>query len=115
MPRWALFLLMFAVGVTAGLVYGWIIAPVEYTETAPASLRADYRTDYVLMVAETFHAEQDAELAARRLSVLGSEPPEAIALQALDFARQSGYAPEDLSLLAALSQAMRLVTQGGAP
>jgi len=115
MPRWALFLLVFALGVTAGLIYGWVIAPVQYTETAPASLRADYRTDYVLMVAETFHVEQDAALAVRRLSVLGSEPPETIVLQALDFAQQGGYVQEDLSLLAALAQAVRLVTQGGAP
>jgi hypothetical protein len=115
MPRWALFLLMFVSGVAAGLIYGWVIEPVQYTETSPASLRADYRTDYVLMIAETFHVEQDAALAVRRLSALGSEPPETIVLQALDFAQQGGYTQEDLSLLAALAQAVRLVTQGEAP
>lgn len=115
MPRWALFLLVFAAGVIAGLIYGWILNPIQYTETDPVSLRADYRADYVLMVAEIFHAEQDVALAARRLSVLGSEPAETIALQALEFARQSGYAQEDLSLLTALAQAMRLVPQGGTP
>src|SRR3989304_3891981 len=48
-------------GVATGLIYGWIISPVEYINTAPDSLRADYRTDYVLMVAQAYAVEDDLE------------------------------------------------------
>src|SRR3989304_5358378 len=55
-------------GVATGLIYGWIISPVEYINTAPDSLRADYRTDYVLMVAQAYAVEDDLELAPKRMT-----------------------------------------------
>ena len=82
MPRWFPILIAVPLGITLGLVYGWVIDPVQYTDITPDALRIDYRTDYVLMVAEAYHAEQDPALAAQRLAVLGSEPPAVIAREA---------------------------------
>jgi hypothetical protein len=107
MPRWLQILIALALGLAGGLVYGWVLDPVEYVETTPAILRADYRTDYVLMTAESFQSDQDIALAARRLTVLGDEPPAEIAAQAFEFASQSGYSPSDLDLLAGLVQALQ--------
>ncbi|MBU4352946.1 MAG: hypothetical protein KJ939_07765 [Nanoarchaeota archaeon] len=45
MSRWHKFLIMIALGLAAGLVYGWVIRPVEYTNTKTDTLRADYRRD----------------------------------------------------------------------
>ena len=53
------------VGIALGLIYGWVIEPVEYTDVTPNILREDYRADYVLMVAEAHQNEQDPETAAR--------------------------------------------------
>lgn len=107
MGRWLGFLIMIAIGAAAGMFYGWVVNPVEYVDTAPNSLRIDYKTDYVLMVAEAYRVEGDLSLAARRLALLGSEPPLELVNQAIAFAMQIGYAPSDLALMQALAQALQ--------
>jgi len=107
MSRWIKFFIVIALGLAAGLIYGWAISPVEYTNTTPDTLRADYRSDYVLMVAEVFHADQNVDEAARRLGMLGSEPPAKIASQALDYARQNNFPASDLALLQSLTAALQ--------
>lgn len=105
--RWLLFILSILVGAGLGLYYGRVISPVEYIDTIPSTLRADYKADYTLMVAETFYSEQDTEAAARHLALLGSESPALIASTALEFARQNGYAPADIQLLQDLTLALQ--------
>ena len=103
MSRWLRFLIVVLIGTGAGLVYGWVVNPIEYVDTSPESLRADYKADYVLMVAEAYHVERDASLAAKRLSFLGTAPPAEIVQQAMDFAVWEDYAVSDLGLLRDLS------------
>jgi hypothetical protein len=107
MSRGLKFLIAIVIGLAAGLVYGWAISPVQYTNTSPDSLRTDYRTDYILMTAEVFSADHDADAAARRLAMLGSAPPVQIATQGLQYALQSGFAPTDLSALRDLVDALQ--------
>ncbi|MBI3172634.1 MAG: hypothetical protein HYZ25_02870 [Chloroflexi bacterium] len=114
MSRWTLPLLALLIGIALGLVYGWGISPVEYVDTTPDTLRADYRADYVLMVAEAYQAEQNPDLAVRRLAVLGSQPPGELASQALADARKIGYSEADLALMQKLTTAMQ-AWQGTAP
>jgi hypothetical protein len=92
MGRWLKFLLAIALGAAAGMFYGWVISPVEYIDTTPDSLREDYKTDYVLMVAEAYQAEADLGGAARRLAVLGDLPPTQVVANAVAFALTNGYA-----------------------
>lgn len=107
MPRWLSIVIAIILGIALGLLYGWVIQPVRFIDTTPASLRADFRADYILMVAESYSADQNAGLAARRLSIFGSESPADLVSQALQTGRQSGYAPNDLSLLQELARAMQ--------
>jgi hypothetical protein len=108
MPRWIPPLIVATVlGLSLGLLYGWVLQPVQFVDTTPASLRADYRTDYILMVAESYHADQDAELANRRLAIFGSDSPASLAAQALQTGRQNGYSANDVSLLQELTRAMQ--------
>lgn len=106
MPRWLLILIVSLLGIALGLVYGWVVDPVQYTDITPETLRIDYRADYVLMVAEAYQAEQDPEAAARRLAVLGSAPPALIAGEAYSFAQQSAYPADDLALIQELTVAL---------
>ena len=106
--RLLLVILSILVGAGLGLYYGWVISPIEYVDTVPSTLGADYKADYSLMVAEVFESEQDVEAAARRLALLGSEPPAAIVSAALEFARQNGYAPADIQLLQDLTLALQV-------
>lgn len=99
MRRWILFFIVLAVGVGLGLVYGWVLNPVNYLETTFHSLRRDYQADYVLMVAEVYNTERDLTWAASRLTMLGDEQPEESVEQAIFFAEEIGYNPRDLQLM----------------
>src|SRR4030042_6712594 len=106
MSRWTKFLIAVIVGAAAGLFYGWVVNPVEYVDIAPESLRVDYKTDYVLMVAEAYQVQHDLGLAVRRLALLGSSAPTDIVAQALNYALQHEYGSQDLSLLQTLGEAL---------
>ncbi len=92
-------LLGFVLGLTASLAYGWLIQPVEYVETAPASLRIDYRTDYVIMVAEAYAGDGDLQVASVRLAALGSKPLDDIVSEAMTYAMEQNFRPGDVELL----------------
>ncbi len=107
MPRWLSALIAAALGIALGLAYGWLVDPVQYTDITPDALRPDYQGDYTLMVAEAYRVEQDPAAAARRLAVLGSDPPARIAGEAYEYARQSGYPADDLALMQGLAIALQ--------
>lgn len=92
-----------AIGAVAGLYYGWVLNPVKYIDTAPDSLRIDYKTDFVLMVAEAYHAENDLSMAVRRLGLLGDKPPMGVVVEAILFAVENNYAEADLKLMQSLA------------
>lgn len=97
MKHWLPILISSILGIALGLIYGWVIEPVQFTDITPDALRSDYRTDYVLMVAEAFQTERSPEFAAKRLAILGSQSPAIIVEDALTLAQQSGYPAEDLT------------------
>ena len=107
MKRWVWILLALAAGFGRGLLYGWALNPVEFTDLTPDTLRADYRADYILMVAEAYQSEKDADLAARRLAIFGSDSPADIAASALPFGRENGFSASEISALEDLVAALR--------
>jgi hypothetical protein len=107
MPRWLQVLIASLVGIGFGLVYGWVINPVQFTDTTPEALRIDFKTDYVLMVAEAYKAEQDEEMAARRLAILGSQSPVLMVSEAYTYARGANFPDEDLIALQELAIALQ--------
>jgi hypothetical protein len=98
---------MIAIGVTGGLAYGWVINPVNYVDTAPQSLRADYKADYVLMVAKIYRSDQNLPAAKQRLAFLSSAPPQQITSESIIAAQGIGYADEDLEVMGQLMQAIQ--------
>lgn len=106
MSRWIAFFIAIALGAAAGMLYGWVFNPVEYVDTAPNSLRLDYKTDYVLMVAEAYTLDQDVNLAARRLASLGDVSVSAHMDEALAFAVQNNYPQPDLLLMRSLAEVL---------
>lgn len=96
-----------ALGLALGLVYTWKIDPVKYTDVAPDSLRADYRSDYVLMIAQAYAADTDLDLARARLATLNA--PDPIQLVANIVAQQSaaGAPPGDVNALNTLAAALK--------
>jgi hypothetical protein len=96
-----------ALGLLIGLLYGWVIRPVEYVDTAPASMRADYRADFVLMIAEAYTQDTDLELARVRLASLGPKPPINFVVAAIDYGVQEAFPQTDLQTLNHLAVDLR--------
>jgi hypothetical protein len=70
-------LLGLILGLAGGLVYSWVLNPVEYTDTAPASLRQDFKDDYLSLIASAYVATGDLNRTRARLVLLGiSASPE---------------------------------------
>jgi len=97
------------IGLLIGLLFGWVIRPVEYIDTAPEALRDDFRSDYVLMVAEAYLVDRDLELARVRLASLGSRPPLNFAIEAIDFGVENGFNQIDLQTLNQLAVDLRSI------
>jgi len=112
MSRWIRFLVAILIGIGLGLIYGWLINPVEYVDTSPTTLRIDYKTDYVLMVAESFQKEGDLALVAYRLALLGDTPPIEMVHQAILFAQKAGYTEADLTLMQELMDSLQAINLG---
>lgn len=110
MSRWIRFFLAIAIGAAGGLFYGWAINPVKYVDTTPDTLRIDYKSDYVLMVAESYSADNDLTLAARRLGLLGDTPPIDTVREAVLFAERQGYVDSDVTLMRQLLTALQTWT-----
>lgn len=73
-------------GVGLGLVYAWMISPVEYVDAGPYSLREDFKDQYRLMIALAYMADDNFERAKARLDQL-KDPniAQTIAMQAQRF------------------------------
>ena len=111
------FILSIVAGVGIGLAYGWLVKPAGYAGTQPATLRIDYKTDYVLMVAEAYNSDADISQAERRLAMLGNTPPVETVYQAVLFAQKVGSLDRDIQLMQALMNALQpnAVAQGTPP
>ncbi len=115
MKRWLVFLLGLALGAAAGLVYGWVVSPVQYSEASPAVLRADFRNDYVLMVAESYLGNHDLQKAASELSQLGQPDLVGLVRQTAAVDQAAGYSPQDLQRLEGLADDLARAPQGSLP
>ena len=104
--RYIFFFMAVLAGIGIGIIYGWVINPVVYRNTGMATLRIDYKTDYVLMVAELYQSEGDAAMALARLTYLEAASPLAFITSTIDYAENNNYAPGDLQLMWELASAI---------
>lgn len=93
-------------GMVFGLVYGWLINPVEYVNTQPNSLRIDYQTDVVLMVASIYTRELDSEAAINRLSLLKTVDIGNLLADSLAYAEKMHFSTQDIDSIEFLNEAI---------
>ncbi len=94
------------VGIVAGLYYAWVVNPVAYTQTAPASLRADFRLDYLALIAAAYAGDGDLPRARVRLALF-ADPNPADTLGALAQQRLAAGRPvSEVQALALLAGAL---------
>lgn len=97
------------------MLYGWLVNPVRYVDTAPDMLRADYKADYVLMVAEVYAGDGDLAMAQFRLSRLGGGTPLQIVQTAMLTAGDLGYSEPDLAKIKRLFEALQVSLPQSSP
>lgn len=103
-------------GLGLGLFVAWGVAPVKYVDTAPASLRGDFKDLYRLLIARAYLYDGSVPRARARLALLHDEnPARALAAQA-QHALAQGQPERDVralgSLAAALGQAAAAPSTG---
>ena len=99
-------------GVALGLVYSWMIAPVEYVDAPPSALRQDFQDQYRALVAAAFMYSGDLARAQSRLEQL--EDPDiarTLAMQA-QRALAEGHPDAEIRALGVLAMALG---QGSTP
>lgn len=104
------FLVAIALGLAGGLIYGWVLNPGSSDQTSPDTLRVDFKTDAVLMVAEIYQQESDPAAAAARLAQLSGDLPVRLVQQAILNGQELGYPRSDIETLARLFQALQNYT-----
>ena len=104
---WIFIILALLAGIGIGVAYGWYVDPVDYFDTTPDTLRADYKADYVLMTAEAYQSERDPGLAARRLAIFGTKSSSAIAEEGLTYARSNGFSDAEIAIMQELVTALQ--------
>ena len=94
------FALAIALGIGAGLAFGWLIMPPKAPSNAVMKhLRVDYQTDLVLMVAESFAGDANSELALDQLAEIAKMDPITLVGVSLGYAREVGYQNNDIQLI----------------
>lgn len=63
------------VGLAFGLLYAWVLQPVEHIDTFPSSLQNEYKEAYRALVASAYVADGDLGRAKARLALLGDDDP----------------------------------------
>ncbi len=90
-------------GLVLALIYTWLIAPVQFYDTAPDRLRPDLKEGYILLICEAFAADGDWPTARRRLDGLGNPDIARTILEMAERAIEEGQAVSTIRHLAAVA------------
>jgi len=102
-PGWIVFLIGIALGMAGGLYYAWIVNPVAYVDTAPDSLREDFRADYLALIASAYASTGDLVRARIRLALFPELDPTAELAALAQQRLAAGLAQAEASALALLA------------
>jgi hypothetical protein len=72
---WVTIAIFFA-GLLLGLLWGWGVAPVQWTNVPPAQLGTTYQEDYMRMTLESFRLNSEPNFAVQRWQNLGPAAPQ---------------------------------------
>lgn len=81
-------------GLLLGILYAWVINPVEWTNADVTHLREDLQVDYMRMAIDSYAYNKDAALATQRYSELGENADEILAAVVAD---TGNVRPEDIT------------------
>jgi hypothetical protein len=94
------------VGAGFALWYGWVVSPLQYTDTDIAHLHPSYRNDLVLMVGEAYAMDADLDKARARLALLAVSDPTTLVADLADKAIAQNEPLAHIRALARLAAAL---------
>ena len=109
--RWLFFAAAIVVGLFAGLILGWMITPPKpRMDAALSELRADYKTDLVLMAAERFALEQDKLAALDQLAAVDGSDPLTLMVNSITYGEGIGLPADESAKIRRLFNALDMST-----
>jgi len=94
-------------GLILGLLFAWVISPLAYVDTTPATLRKDYKDAYRLSVSLAYLATGDVERARARLALLEEDDSSKILAEQAQQYLAEGRPVADIKALGLLAAALR--------
>jgi uncharacterized membrane-anchored protein YhcB (DUF1043 family) len=76
--KWFLPAVAAIAGIVVGILYAWVISPVQWVDGEPHQLRTDLQEDYLRMAIDSYSVNRDADLAAERYAALGESGKEVL-------------------------------------
>jgi hypothetical protein len=76
--EWLPIALGLMLGLAIGLYYSWVLNPVEFVETSPASMRDDFKADYLALIASAYTYSGDLARAEARIAIFREPNPAVI-------------------------------------
>lgn len=95
------------IGLISGLVYAWLLDPVQFVNTSPDSLRPEYKAEHRVLIALAYEANNNIVRAAQRLAVLGDKDPVAALSTQVEQLRQQNGSERERAALAKLIADLR--------
>ncbi|HSF81122.1 MAG TPA: hypothetical protein VLA49_07805 [Anaerolineales bacterium] len=93
-------------GALLGVAYTWLVQPVRYTNTTPASLRQDFKDRYRSLIASAYLANQDPVRARARLDLLADPDVYRALAEQAQRTLAGGGDPEEARALGLLAAAL---------
>ena len=95
-----------AIGLALGLLIAWVLAPVQYTDTSPSTMRMEFKDQYRAAIASAFNATHNLDRARARLTLLSdADPAQVLVVQAQQI-MASGNSPDSAFEIAVLVNAL---------
>jgi hypothetical protein len=93
-------------GAVFGIVISWVILPVRYVDTAPDSLRADFKDAYRALIAVAYLSSGNVERARYRLDALEAGASANLSQRLILLAEQGSRPPSEIQALTLLGAAL---------
>jgi hypothetical protein len=87
---WGVLIFGLAIGIIGGLLYAWVVDPVEIEDITPYQLNPDNQAIYLLLVSQAYVQDGNLDRATTRLAQLGNAQIRDVLAQLADDAYLSG-------------------------
>jgi hypothetical protein len=103
---WFAIVLGLLIGTGGGLVYAWLVNPVNLVDVAPFQLVSADQEAYIVLISEAYMQDRDLHRARARLEALEIRDPAVLLSDIADTALLNGHDPREIRALATLAEAL---------